>query len=155
MRAFRFSRSVSTVAATLLAYAAPLPAQQVTADALKPLTFRHIGPVGNRVASVSGVVGDPLTYYAGAATGGVWKSTDGGIVWRPVFDKQDVSAAGKQVQSALGAANWHDKQKASFETRYLELQKAIDRFMSGEIQTMVKSLNELARRLDDIRSMRM
>ena len=94
MRAFRFSRSVSTVAATLLAYAAPLPAQQVTADALKPLTFRHIGPVGNRVASVAGVVGDPLTYYAGAATGGVWKSTDGGIVWRPVFDKQDVSAAG-------------------------------------------------------------
>src|SRR6186713_319954 len=94
MRAFRFSRSVSTVAATVLAYAAPLPAQQVTADALKPLTFRHIGPVGNRVASVAGVVGDPLTYYAGAATGGVWKSTDGGIVWRPVFDKQDVSAAG-------------------------------------------------------------
>jgi hypothetical protein len=69
--------------------------------------------------------------------------------------QQEVSAAGKQVQSALGAANWNDKQKARFEARYRELQKALDRFMSGEVKTMVQSLNELARRLDDIRSMRM
>jgi hypothetical protein len=69
-------------------------AQQVAADALRPLTFRHIGPVGNRIASVSGVVGDPLTYYAGAASGGVWKTTDGGIIWEPVFDETGVHAAG-------------------------------------------------------------
>src|SRR5687768_1634699 len=91
MRAFR---SVSLV--TLIAAIGPaeLCAQQVSADALSALTFRHIGPVGNRLSSVSGVVGDPLTYYAGAATGGVWKSSDGGIIWRPVFDKQDEHAAG-------------------------------------------------------------
>src|SRR5262245_54475573 len=88
-------RALRAVAILLAALApANVVAQQVNSDALKPLTFRHIGPVGNRVASVSGVVGDPLTYYAGAATGGVWKSSDGGISWRPVFDKQDVSAAG-------------------------------------------------------------
>ena len=56
-------------------------AQQITADALSPLTFRHIGPVGNRLSSVSGVVGDPLTYYAGAASGGVWKTTNAGATW--------------------------------------------------------------------------
>jgi hypothetical protein len=92
MRAFRLSRVCSTTAAALIAAINTLPAQQVTADALRPLTFRHIGPVGNRVSSVSGVVGDPLTYYAGAASGGVWKTTDGGIIWRPVFDDQDSRA---------------------------------------------------------------
>lgn len=66
-----------------------------------------------------------------------------------------VNAAGKQVQSALGAANWHDKQKDGFEARYRDLQKSIDRFMTGEVQAMIKGLNELARRLEEIRSMRM
>lgn len=66
-----------------------------------------------------------------------------------------VNDAGRQVQAALGAANWHDKQKDSFETRYRDLQKSIDRFMSGEVQTMIKGLNEFARRLEEIRSMRM
>jgi photosystem II stability/assembly factor-like uncharacterized protein len=69
-------------------------AQQVSADALRALAFRHIGPVGNRIASVSGVVGDPLTYYVGAATGGVWKTSDGGTTWEPVFDQQESHAAG-------------------------------------------------------------
>ena len=57
--------------------------------------FRFIGPaVGNRVASIAGVPGDPSTYYAGAASGGVWKSTDGGNRWAPVFDKEPVAAIG-------------------------------------------------------------
>ena len=42
--------------------------------------FRFLGPaVGNRIAAVAGVPGDPDTYYAGAASGGVWKTTDGGM----------------------------------------------------------------------------
>ncbi|HSA57462.1 MAG TPA: hypothetical protein VLE53_17250 [Gemmatimonadaceae bacterium] len=80
--------------AALLIPCDALIAQQVPADALRPLTFRHIGPVGNRISSVAGVVGDPLTYYVGAATGGVWKTTDGGIIWEPVFDQQESHAAG-------------------------------------------------------------
>lgn len=67
----------------------------------------------------------------------------------------DVTAAGKQVQGALSSANWHDRQKDQFEARYRDLQKTLDRFMSKEVQGMVKSLNELARRLEDVRSMRM
>src|SRR5919109_1554103 len=57
--------------------------------------YRFVGPrVGNRIASAAGVPGDPSTYYAGAASGGVWKSTHGGNAWEPVFDKQPAAAIG-------------------------------------------------------------
>ena len=57
--------------------------------------FRFVGPkVGNRIAAAVGIPGDPSTYYAGAASGGVWKSTDGGNRWAPVFDKQSAAAIG-------------------------------------------------------------
>src|SRR5580765_2851792 len=59
------------------------------------LAFRFLGPVvGNRVASIAGVPGDPSIYYAGAASGGVWKTTDGGISWAPVSDSMPVAAIG-------------------------------------------------------------
>ena len=46
------------------------------------LKYRLVGPaVGGRVARVSGVVGNPLVYYAATASGGVWKSEDGGILF--------------------------------------------------------------------------
>jgi photosystem II stability/assembly factor-like uncharacterized protein len=74
-------------------------AQQVTpisfdAAVVSQLRFRYIGPVGNRVSAVAGVPGDPNVYYAGAASGGLWKSTDGGINWQPIFDNFDVSSIG-------------------------------------------------------------
>jgi photosystem II stability/assembly factor-like uncharacterized protein len=57
--------------------------------------FRFVGPVdGNRVAAIAGIPGDPSTYYAGAASGGVWKTTDGGNRWFPIFDKEPVQAIG-------------------------------------------------------------
>ena len=37
---------------------------------------------------------DPSVYYAGAASGGIWKSTDGGVKWNPIFDDQPVAAIG-------------------------------------------------------------
>src|SRR6476659_8408903 len=58
------------------------------------MRWRYIGPVGNRVASVAGVPGDPNVYYAGAASGGIWKSVDAGIHWSPIFDDHDVSSIG-------------------------------------------------------------
>jgi photosystem II stability/assembly factor-like uncharacterized protein len=64
------------------------------ANGLGALHFRPLGPEGNRVASVTGVPGDLMTVYIGAADGGIWKTTDAGITWRPIFDDKDVSAIG-------------------------------------------------------------
>jgi photosystem II stability/assembly factor-like uncharacterized protein len=63
-------------------------------NGLGALHFRFVGPEGNRVASITGVPGDRMTVYIGAADGGVWKTTDNGINWMPVFDDKDVSAIG-------------------------------------------------------------
>jgi photosystem II stability/assembly factor-like uncharacterized protein len=71
-------------------------AQEATAnkDVLGALRYRHIGPTGNRLTSVAGIPGQPNIYYVGAASGGVWKTTDGGVHWDPIFDAQPVSSIG-------------------------------------------------------------
>ena len=77
----------------------PAAAQRVVPVDLDPklattLRFRYIGPVGNRTSAIAGVVGDPNVYYAGAASGGIWKTTDGGVHWQPIFDDHQVSSVG-------------------------------------------------------------
>ena len=62
---------------------------------LSGLEYRPIGPAaGGRVSRVAGVPGDPLVFYAATASGGVWKSTNGGRSWSPIFDDQPVSSIG-------------------------------------------------------------
>lgn len=59
------------------------------------LSYRSIGPAaGGRVARAVGVPGDPLTWWAATAAGGVWRSRDGGFTFEPVFDDQPVSSIG-------------------------------------------------------------
>src|SRR6266851_2639472 len=61
----------------------------------EPLKFRYMGPAAaGRIATVAGVPGDVNTYYVGSASGGVWKSTDGGASFLPIFDDQPVAAIG-------------------------------------------------------------
>ena len=72
--------------------------EEAEAEATGPwhgLTWRSIGPFrGGRVLAVTGVMGDPHTYYFGGVGGGVWKATDGGLTWRPMTDKtKDMSAS--------------------------------------------------------------
>ncbi|MGB7295129.1 MAG: sialidase [Candidatus Aminicenantales bacterium] len=78
----------------LAAGALPALAQTITPDIYSALRYRHIGPPGNRTSAVCGVPGDPLTYYIGASSGGVWKSADGGTTWTPVFDGQPAQSIG-------------------------------------------------------------
>jgi photosystem II stability/assembly factor-like uncharacterized protein len=82
--------------AALLAVAAlPAMAADTTPNPDADLKFRFLGPkVGNRIAAIAGIPGDPSTYYAGAASGGVWKSIDAGHHWTPVFDKMPAAAIG-------------------------------------------------------------
>ena len=54
---------------------------------LHGMSYRLVGPyAGGRVSRACGVNGDPLTYYAATASGGVWKSSDGGLNWKSIFD---------------------------------------------------------------------
>jgi len=69
-------------------------AQQFESSTFSRLRFRFIGPDGNRAISVVGEPGNPMVSYIGAASGGVWKTEDGGHHWRPVFDQQDDSSIG-------------------------------------------------------------
>ena len=72
----------------------PAAAQEANKDVLGALRFRHIGPVGNRLTSVVSIPGQPNIYYVGAASGGIWKTIDGGVHWEPIFDSQPVSSIG-------------------------------------------------------------
>ena len=65
-------------------------------DLLAGLTARSIGPatMSGRVAAIDALVADPRVIYVGASTGGVWKTTNGGTTWQPVFDHESVAAIG-------------------------------------------------------------
>ncbi len=70
-------------------------AQSVPSELFNGLKWRLIGPFrGGRVVAVAGVPGDSTTFYFGAVDGGVWKTTDAGVVWTPVFDSQPVASIG-------------------------------------------------------------
>ncbi len=62
-------------------------AAQVSPDLYSGLRWRNVGPFhGGRVASVTGVIGQPGTFYAGMPQGGIWKTTDAGVTWHPIAD---------------------------------------------------------------------
>src|SRR5689334_9116344 len=78
-----------TVLVTLLSGLTPTraAAQPLPPELYSGLSWRQIGPMrGGRLAAVTGVPSEPETYYLGAAIGGVWKTTDGGHEWKPIFD---------------------------------------------------------------------
>ncbi|HJT82134.1 MAG TPA: hypothetical protein VJ719_13135 [Chthoniobacterales bacterium] len=71
------------------------PPGSVDEKLFKGIQWRQIGPFrGGRALSVEGVIGEPNIYYFGAVAGGVWKTTDSGANWTPLFDKQDISSIG-------------------------------------------------------------
>jgi hypothetical protein len=65
-------------------------------SALANLNWRSIGPanMGGRVADVEGVPGDPNIVYVATGAGGIFKTTNGGIDWTPIFDRQNTISVG-------------------------------------------------------------
>jgi len=96
MRTLRFA-ALSLLSASLVAL--PALAQRRGgrgAGSAEPMQFRDLGPAqaGGRIAAVVGVPGDPNIYYAGGAGGGVWKTTDAGNTWRPIFENEATGSIG-------------------------------------------------------------
>jgi photosystem II stability/assembly factor-like uncharacterized protein len=69
---------------------------QMHPDLFSGLRARSIGPanMSGRIGAIDAVASDPVIIYVGAATGGLWKSVDGGITWNPVMDDQPVASIG-------------------------------------------------------------
>lgn len=71
-------------------------AQQVNMDVFKSMKARSIGPgaMSGRITAIDAVHDNPTVIYAGSASGGLWKSTSGGITWEPIFDNEKVHSIG-------------------------------------------------------------
>ncbi len=72
------------------------PAQPSPAELLKRLEWRSVGPANNagRISVVTGVPGDPMTYYVAGANGGIIKTTNGGTTFNSIFDEQSSGSIG-------------------------------------------------------------
>jgi photosystem II stability/assembly factor-like uncharacterized protein len=101
---------IVALAAAALACAAPAFSQGVKfdSDTFGGLEARPIGPatMSGRITAVDAVVGDRLTIYAGAAGGGLWKSVDGGLVFKPIFDKYNQSIGAITVEPGKPDTIW-------------------------------------------------
>jgi len=74
----------------------PIPRAGAGIEALfGALRWRQVGPFrGGRVLAVTGVPGEPGVFYFGAAAGGIWKTTDAGANWTPIFDHETIASIG-------------------------------------------------------------
>jgi photosystem II stability/assembly factor-like uncharacterized protein len=83
------------LAVCLLLSALTTLAQSVSPEFVSGLKWRLIGPFrGGRAVAVAGVPGDNTTFYFGAVNGGIWKTSDAGTVWTPIFDQQPIGSIG-------------------------------------------------------------
>jgi photosystem II stability/assembly factor-like uncharacterized protein len=83
------------VAVLLLMSAVTAAAQGYSEDLFKGMKWRAIGPFrGGRVLAVTGIPGDPYTFYFGGVAGGVWRTADGGNTWVPLTDKEPIASVG-------------------------------------------------------------
>src|SRR5579863_4935517 len=104
-----FVLSALSAALSVTSQSDPLrPFYQGTADpaVLSGLVWRNVGPFrGGRVSAVSGAIGIPGVFYAGMPGGGVWKTTNAGITWEPIFDEVKTACSVGAVQVAPSDPN--------------------------------------------------
>ena len=96
-----FARRLSFLAVLLALTAAALPADALAGapavedSAYGDLRWRLVGPFrGGWATAVAGIPGDPATFFFGGADGGLWKTTDAGVTWRPLFERDRASSIG-------------------------------------------------------------
>ena len=95
MHDFGFRQFRRFIWSVIVLVAVSVSAQSVAPELFNGLKWRLVGPFrGGRVVAVSGVPGDSTTFYFGAVNGGIWKTTDAGTVWTPIFDGQSVASIG-------------------------------------------------------------
>ncbi len=70
-------------------------AETASGSPVQAMKWRLVGPFrGGRALAVAGIPGDPKTFYFGSVGGGVWRTTDAGNSWRPLFEKEGISSIG-------------------------------------------------------------
>ncbi len=102
---------------------APEPVHKSSDPILRPFTWRSIGPanMGGRIDDIAVVESNPSTYYVGFATGGLWKTTNNGTTFTPLFDEQPVTSIGDIAIAPsdpnivyVGTGEANNRQSASF-----------------------------------------
>lgn len=92
----RFKPILFLLLTGFLSLAMTAHAQKLDLSLFKDMSPRSIGPSGmsGRITAIDAVASDPNTIYVGAASGGIWKTTSGGLEWTPIFDEQKVASIG-------------------------------------------------------------
>jgi photosystem II stability/assembly factor-like uncharacterized protein len=106
----RFAGAVAALVfcslATAVGAAAGPPRASLPVERFGGMRFRSIGPYrGGRVCAVTGVRGQPATFYAGSTGGGVWKTSDGGTTWEPISDRDFTTGSIGAIAVAPSDAN--------------------------------------------------
>jgi photosystem II stability/assembly factor-like uncharacterized protein len=90
-----FVVTIIVLLTAVFSVSAQTQAGTVPEDVFNGLQWRLLGPFrGGRVVAVAGVPGSSTTFYFGSVGGGIWKTTDAGTTWNPIFDHQSVASIG-------------------------------------------------------------